>query len=102
MTSLIRDVLFPSAAALGLLAAAITDSAMADESYYDEPTAVIAAAPITVATTSRPLTAQVSATTTAQPKAILRARAKGNRSNGVEARCERTDRIGKFKITRCD
>ena len=98
MTSLIRDVLFPSAAALGLLAAAITDTAVADESFYDEPVAVVAAAPIAVA----PSATVKTATPGARKAATAEAREEGNRANGIEPRCERTGRIGKFKITRCD
>ena len=99
MTSLIRDVLFPSAAALGLLAAAVTDSAVADESFYDEPVAVVAAAPVAVA--AAPVTAK-SAGLGARKTATADSQEKGNRTNGIEPRCERTGRIGKFKITRCD
>ena len=103
MTSLIRDVLFPSAAALGLLAAAITDPAVADESYYDDdPAAIIAAAPIAVVTASSAVTAQVAPTVAARSTVATGARAEGNKGNGIETRCERTGRIGKFKITRCD
>ena len=92
MTSLIRDVLFPSAAALGLLAAAITDSAVADESFYDEPVAVVAAAPV----------AAKSQSPAARKTASGEAREESSRENGIEPRCERTGRIGKYKITRCD
>lgn len=99
MTSLIRDVLFPSAAAIGLLAAAITDSAVADESFYDEPVAVVAAAPVAVAA---PSVAVKSATPGARKTESAEMREEGSRANGIEPRCERTGRIGKFKITRCD
>ena len=102
MTSLIRDVLFPSAAAIGLLAAAIVDTAGADESFYDEPSAVVAAAaPRDVGTSARSSTAVAPAAVTS-PSSKAEARADDDRSSGVEARCERTGRIGKFKITRCD
>ena len=99
MTSLIRDVLFPSAAALGLLAGAITDSAVADESFYDEPVAVVAAAPIGVAAPSVPVT---SASAGARRTTTVGVREEGPRATAIEPRCERTGRIGKFKITRCD
>ena len=99
MTSLIRDVIFPSAAALGLLAATVIDPAVADESVYDEPAAVVAAAPVAVAATS---ITEKSASVGARKTATAEAREEGSRANGIEPRCERTGRIGKFKITRCD
>jgi hypothetical protein len=99
MTSLIRDVLFPSAAALGLLAAAITDSALADESFYDEPVTVVAAARVPATAGPRPVTATAPAARASTP---VEARPEGNRASAIEPRCERTGRIGKFKITRCD
>ena len=99
MTSLIRDVLFPSAAALGLLAAAITDSAVADESFFDEPVAVVAAAPVAATVSPRLGTATAPAARASTP---VDARPEGNRASMIEPRCERTGRIGKFKITRCD
>jgi hypothetical protein len=99
MTSLIRDVLFPSAAALGLLAAAITDSAVADESFHDEPVAVVAAAPVAVM--AAPVTVKSSGLG-ARKTATAETQEEGRAKNGIEPRCERTGRIGKFKITRCD
>jgi hypothetical protein len=98
MTSLIRDVLIPSAAAVGLLAATIADTAAADESFYDEPTIVVArAAP--VAPSSR---APAARSAPEDRSTAAEAREPESRSSGIEPRCERTGRIGKFRITRCD
>jgi hypothetical protein len=93
MNSLIRDVLFPSAAAIGLLGAAVMDSAVADESTIAE-TAVVAAA--SVATVAQVTPAP------SKPAAIAETGDAEARPTSVERRCERTGRIGKFKITRCD
>ena len=94
MTSLIRDVLFPSVAALGLLAAAAVDTARAGEAATPKP-AVIAAASVTAVQPAavRPLPDRAPS---ASPADEL------PRKGGIERRCERTDRIGKFRITRCD
>jgi hypothetical protein len=94
MTSLIRDVLFPAAAALGLLAAAAVDTARAGEAAAPKP-AVIAAASV--------IAAQPAAV--ADPSSDRASTAGADerpRKGGIERRCERTDRIGKFRITRCD
>lgn len=94
MTSFIRDVLFPSAAALGLLAAAAVDTARAGEAAASKP-AVIAAAPVSPVHPAAVAPSSERASTASpadeQP-----------RKGGIERRCERTDRIGKFRITRCD
>jgi hypothetical protein len=93
MTSLIRDVLFPSAAALCLLAAAAVDTAKAGEAVAPKP-AVIAAASVSVV--------QPAAEAPSPDRASSAAADERPRKGGVERRCERTDRIGKFRITRCD
>jgi hypothetical protein len=98
MTSLIRDVLIPSAAAIGLLAATIADTAAADESFYDEPSIVVAKAGPVAPSSSAPAARPAP---TAQ-RTDADAREPVSRSNGIEPRCERTGRIGKLKITRCD
>jgi hypothetical protein len=98
MNSLIRDVLIPSAAAIGLLAATIADTVAADESFDDESSIVVArVTPV----------APVASAAAAQPAPAARdqgadSREPASRSNGIEPHCERTGRIGKFKITRCD
>ena len=103
MTSLIRDVIFPSAAAIGLLAAVITDPAVADESYYDEPAVAVAvAAPVTMATNVLRVVEPVVPTVPARTSPTAEAHSENASSNGIEPRCDRTGRIGKFKITRCD
>ena len=94
MTSLIRDVLFPSAAALGLLAAAAVDTARAGEAAAPKP-AVIAAATVSAG--------QPAAVAPSSNRAATASPAdEGLRKGAIERRCERTDRIGKFRITRCD
>ena len=91
MTSLIRDVLFPSAAALGLLCAAVTDSAMAEATTSPQPAVIAAAsvAPVSLEPSSLPQDSSAKIEGDKKPA-------------GIEGRCERTGRIGKFKITRCD
>ena len=92
MNSLIRDVLFPSAAANGLLGAAAMDSAIADETGAKP--AVVAVAPVATVAQVTPVLQRPSAVTeTVEDEA---------RPTSIERRCERTGRIGKFKITRCD
>jgi hypothetical protein len=93
MTSLIRDVLFPSAAALALLAAAAIDTAVAEEAAPAKP-AVIAAAPVGAVPQQ--------ATAPLQEGASTVTRDDEQKTNGIERRCDRTGRIGKFRITRCD
>ena len=94
MTSLIRDVLFPSAAALGLLAAAAVDTARAGEAAAPKP-AVIAAASVSAV--------QPAAVAPSSDRASTASPADERpRKSDIERRCERTDRIGKFRITRCD
>jgi hypothetical protein len=92
MSGLIRDVLFPSAAALVLLFAAAADVAVAEETAAAE-TAVLAAAPA-----RGPAAPPVSSDVAPSPVAA----AEAERAKGVERRCDRTERIGKFRITRCD
>jgi hypothetical protein len=101
MNSLIREVLFPSAAAIGLLVAAVMDSAVADESTIADTAVVVAAAAPTVAAAPVAGVAQV-ARAPSQPSTVDEAIEDEARPAGVERRCERTGRIGKFKITRCD
>ena len=93
MTSLIRDVLFPSAAALGLLAAAAVDTARAGEAAAPKP-AVIAAATVSAG--------QPAAVAPSPDRPSTAAADERPRKSDIERRCERTDRIGKFRITRCD
>jgi hypothetical protein len=98
MNSLIRDVLIPSAAAIGLLAATIVDTAAADESFHDEPSVVVA----TVASVAPAASAAAAQPAPAARSPRADSREPASRSSGIEPRCERTGRIGKFKITRCD
>ena len=102
MSSLIRDVLFPSAAALGLLVAAAVDTATAEEAGPAR-TAVVTAAPVVVAAVRAETAVSVApvAAANAAPRADVGAD-ESERSNGIERRCDRTGRIGKFRITRCD
>jgi hypothetical protein len=100
MNSLIRDVLFPSAAAIGLLGAAVMDSAVADESTIADTAVVAAAAPIVAAAPAA--TVAKAAPAPSRVAAANEALADEARPTGIERRCERTGRIGKFKITRCD
>lgn len=100
MNSLIRDVLFPSAAAIGLLGAAVMDSAVADESTIAETAVVAAAAPIVAA--APVATVAQAASAPSRPSAVTETVEDEARPTSIERRCERTGRIGKFKITRCD
>ena len=92
MTSLFREVLLPSAAAVGLLLAAAVDVATAGESPRVKPVQ-IAAAPVLAA---RHQPAPTQPTAEADPS---RPRSKPLE---VERRCDRIQRIGKFTVTRCD
>ena len=100
MKSLIRDVLFPSAAAIGLLGAAVMDSALADESTIADLAVVAAAEPI-VAAAPVATVAQVTPAAS-KPSAVTEVVDDEAQPTSIERRCERTGRIGKFKITRCD
>ena len=91
MNSLIRDVLFPSAAAIGLLGAAVMDSAVADETVA-KPVVAVASVATVAQVTPAP----------SKPSAVTETVEDEARPTGTERRCERTGRIGKFKITRCD
>ena len=92
MTSLLREILLPSFAAVGLLFAATVDVATAGEAPGVEPVQ-IAAAPVPAAP-HRP--ARTEPTAEADPS---RPR---NKPLAVERRCDRIERIGKFTLTRCD
>ncbi|HET7202395.1 MAG TPA: hypothetical protein VFI92_03420 [Steroidobacteraceae bacterium] len=94
MTSLIRDVLFPSVAAVGLLAAAAIDTATAEEAAPAAKPAVIAAASVGAVSQQ--------ATAPSHERAPVVAPADEQERSVIERRCERTGRIGKFRITRCD
>ena len=92
MTSLFREVILPSAAAVALLFAAAADVATAEEAPRVEPVR-IAAAPVP---TARHQTAPTEPTADADPSRP------GNEPLAVERRCERIQRSGKFTLTRCD
>jgi uncharacterized protein involved in high-affinity Fe2+ transport len=92
MTSLFREVLLPSAAAVGLLFVASADVATAREAPGVEPVQ-IAAAPVPAA---RHQPVPMQPTAEADPS---RPR---NKPLEVERRCDRIQRIGKFTVTRCD
>ena len=95
MTSLIRDVLLPSAAALGLLMAAAIDTAGAEEPAAPKPALIAAASISSVPQQQRAAPPQERASVASPDDA-------DSRPSGIERRCERTGRIGKFHITRCD
>jgi hypothetical protein len=92
MTSLFREVLLPSAAAVALLFLAAIDVATAAEPPGVEP-ARIAAAPVPIAHHPTPR---------AEPPAEGDQSRAVNKPLAVERRCHRIQRIGKFTLTRCD
>ena len=92
MTSLFREVLLPSAAAVGLLFAAAIDVATAGDAPGVEP-AQIAAVPVSAAPRQPAPTEPTADADPSRPR---------NKPLEVERRCDRIQRIGKFTVTRCD
>ena len=92
MTSLIREVLLPSAAAVALLFAATVDVATAGEAPGVEPVQ-IAAAPVPAAPHQPAPTQSTAEADPSRPR---------NKPLEVERRCDRIQRIGKFTVTQCD
>jgi len=92
MTSLFREVLLPSAAAVGLLLAAAVDVATAGEAPEAKPVQ-IAAAPVSAAPHQPARRQPIVEADLSRPR---------NKPLEVERRCDRIQRIGKFTITRCD
>jgi hypothetical protein len=92
MTSLFREVLLPSAAAIGLLFLAAVDVATAGEATVIEPVQV-AAAPVPAArhqpAAAEPTTEADSSRPRKKPLELKR-------------RCDSVQRIGKFSITQCN
>ena len=92
MTSLFREVLLPSAAAVGLLFAVAVDVATAGEAPGVKPVQ-IAAAPVLAAPHQPAPTQPTAEADPSRPR---------NKPLEVERRCDRIQRIGKFTVTRCD
>ena len=92
MPSLIREVLLPSAAAVVLLFVAAVDVAIAADASGVEPVQ-IAAAQVASArhqpAPTKPTASADSSRPSTKPLEVVR-------------RCARTERIGKFSITKCD
>ena len=92
MTSLFREVLLPSAAAVGLLLAAAVDVATAGESPGVKPVQ-LASAPVLAAPHQPAPTQPTAEADPSRPR---------NKPLAVERRCDRIERIGKFTLTRCN
>jgi hypothetical protein len=91
MRTLISEVLLPASAAIGLLALlAIHPATAEDRVPQPEATATLAATSVPLATTGR-----------SAPSSTASARSEAPGRTAIEPRCERVERIGKFKITRC-
>ena len=91
MKTLISEVLLPASAAIGLLAMLTIDPATADDRIAQpEAAATLAANSVPIAPAGR---------STPSRAATERSEAPGR--TGIEPRCERVERIGKFTITRC-
>ena len=91
MRTLISKALLPASAAVGLLAMLTIHPATAEDRLpQPEATAILAAA-------SAPLASAYQAT----PSRTATDGSEEPGSSAIEPRCERVERIGKFKITRC-
>lgn len=98
MSTLIRDVLFPSAAAIGLLAAAAADLAVAQEVPSTDRAAAYQT-PYKAVTAVRMPSIESAAARSGEAPMLPE---QEPRRSVVEPRCERIERIGKFAMTRCD
>ena len=92
MTSLFREVLLPSAAAVMLLFVAAVDVVTAGEATE--------VAPVQIAAALMPAARHQPAST--EPTADADLSRPRSKSLDVARRCDRFQRIGKFTVTRCD
>jgi hypothetical protein len=88
MRTLISEVLLPASAAVGLLAMLTIHPATAED-RAPQPTTTVSLSAASVALASAQ---QATPSRTAMDRSVQQA---------IEPRCERTERIGKFTITRC-
>ncbi len=88
MRTLISEVLLPASAAVGLLAMLTIPPATAeDRAPQSTTTAALSATAVAVASAQQATPSRTATDRSVQP--------------AIEPRCERTERIGKFTITRC-
>jgi hypothetical protein len=106
MKSFTRDMLFPATGAIGLIVSMAVDPAVAqDAQATSERPAVFAAATVPVASAITGPIGTATATREASGEDAVAAAGAGATKRSVsriEGRCGRTERIGKFTITRCD